>query len=409
MIYAGSIRAVERQIDDLIKNESTVANVVASFVSGAGASAAKLHQMLHHDELGAVAKGTGIALGRIVVMQLVYEAAARCTAVVTPLHAAAADSVPAHVRTMDWEMDFLRPLTIEVAFTRGNAVIAVCTTWAGYVGILTGMTTACPSPYSVSVNFRVSNTGTLWTNISKTLHGAWPVGFLVRHVLCSVGTYDAAVAALATSELIAPCYVVVAGSTAGQGRLITRERTDEVSPWDAASMGDVVQPNMDHWSKDRDEDIMNSMRRRSDVRKALAVRARRAEPSDDSAREALWRLAAPPYVCNDITIYGVVMVPATGAYETRLPGSKGFVMNARGRPTTSYDTCVKCVQWYDPGLNSSAQCKHAGEWHDTYEKCSTLKCAFGLGPSNIGKSHWGCCYETEKATACRKSSPHRPR
>lgn len=42
---------------------------------------------------------------------------------------------------MDWGMEFLKPLTIEVDFVKGGRSQYVATTWVGYVGVLTGMHT----------------------------------------------------------------------------------------------------------------------------------------------------------------------------------------------------------------------------------------------------------------------------
>jgi len=60
---------------------------------------------------------------------------------------------------MDWELSFLKPLTIEIIFRRGNVPVSICTTWVGYLGILTGMTLNNPDPVSVSVNFRITDKG----------------------------------------------------------------------------------------------------------------------------------------------------------------------------------------------------------------------------------------------------------
>lgn len=94
---------------------------------------------------------------------------------------------------MDWGMEWLRPLTIEVDFRRGGETQYVATTWVGYVGILTGMffsmkrnmrSKSCllgmrPYGYSVSVNFRVTS-GAYWKNIKKAILRAWPIGICLR-------------------------------------------------------------------------------------------------------------------------------------------------------------------------------------------------------------------------------------
>ena len=40
---------------------------------------------------------------------------------------------------MDWEMPELMPLTLEVEFRIKDKPVFVTSTWAGYIGVLTGM------------------------------------------------------------------------------------------------------------------------------------------------------------------------------------------------------------------------------------------------------------------------------
>lgn len=75
-------------------------------------------------------------------------------------------------------MDFLKPLTIEVEFQTNGITIFSATTWAGYVGILTGVRT---NGFSISVNFRSTSKGSSWSNVKNLLSYDWPVGFLVRY------------------------------------------------------------------------------------------------------------------------------------------------------------------------------------------------------------------------------------
>jgi N-acylethanolamine-hydrolysing acid amidase len=93
---------------------------------------------------------------------------------------------------MDWDLPQLRDLTIEVKFFRnlnsfkkldfqkGGKTLFLASSWAGYVGVLTGVR---PNSYSVSINFRRTEKGNLWQNIKQSLKGGWPTGFLVRVVL----------------------------------------------------------------------------------------------------------------------------------------------------------------------------------------------------------------------------------
>ena len=70
------------------------------------------------------------------------------------------------------------PLTIEVDFIRGGNVVSKATTWAGYIGVLTGVR---PEGFSVSVNYRRSEemaenpVRALLTNVQRGIARHWPV------------------------------------------------------------------------------------------------------------------------------------------------------------------------------------------------------------------------------------------
>merc|ERR1712137_235126 len=108
---------------------------------------------------------------------------------------------------MDWELPDLKALTIEIEFCRGEQTLFVCTTWPGYVGVLTGMR---PGAYSCSVNFRVTGSNYL-VNLRNAVTYCWPIGFLLRAVLEEDVDYATAVRSLAASELISPVYFTCCG------------------------------------------------------------------------------------------------------------------------------------------------------------------------------------------------------
>jgi hypothetical protein len=117
---------------------------------------------------------------------------------------------------------------------------------------------------------------------------------------------------------MAPTYITVAGTRAGEGIIITRERTESVNPLNmAATAGKpLVQTNMDHFhveslSEEFDwQDICNS-RFRFGVAKAALEKPNITE-------EEVWNiLSTPPCLAHD-TIYTVSMNPSTGYYVTRV-------------------------------------------------------------------------------------------
>lgn len=494
-VYRDAILAADAILDEQLRAVApTVGPIARSIVETAGSAATLLKRVMYADDLRAIADLLGLPLGRAISLQLIYEASAMCTSVVTPIDPTlpAPQQTTAHIRTMDWEMDFLKPLTVELVFTKTGCAPFVCATWVGYVGVLTGMRLDQANPsanFSVSVNFRAAGDGTIWTNLKRTVDGAWPIGYLVRETLERASGFDQAVEFLRRSELIAPVYFTVAGPRPSDSVLITRTRkhgtrldADDPEPtpdrpfderlWRGAEHdGTVIQCNADWWSTRSNDDVMESFERRRLVERGLERRlanvrnsaAQRREdsdpdsaavaapdvgpaavPSDDERRkryiethewaESLWEVMSRDPICNEITIYGTLMVPALGVFETRIPavqappprvaagrlGTLGLratdlraVLPARLRrlDTSAFETCERCHQCYDPVLNAPGQCAHAKPWHAKYADCDKLSCAWGLGPGRIGCQHWGCCFSTDRnaMALCPKSSRHVPK
>mmetsp|Transcript_9546 Transcript_9546/g.26746 ORF Transcript_9546/g.26746 Transcript_9546/m.26746 type:complete len:457 (+) Transcript_9546:257-1627(+) len=384
---------VDRDISDLLGERrgpflSGVTNSLFSALVSSGA-------VYYSDEIKAMAKVAGIPVGKAALLQLVYEAAAQCTAFLTT----GKDGVPIHARTMDWEMDFLKPLTVTLIFFKGGKEIFRGPSWAGYVGILTGLK---KNAYSVSVNFRLAD-GTFWDNVKCAAANAWPIGFLVRECLSNRSSYAEAVAALELSDLIAPTYFVVCGVNPGEGILLTRGRSQSIQPLTLSGRRGIVQPNQDHWDSQACNDVMNSRERRQ-------LGYLQLEQMEHALRDdpfaALWLLLSQEPIWNDITVYGAVMCPATGEYEARLPNSMTGFLPAFGEPGDDKVECARCHRPFNPDLNPKGFCSHAGTWHSTYADCSKIKCAMGLGASRIGLAHYSCCYSTDFSGHCPKSNRH---
>ena len=71
-----------------------------------------------------------------------------------------------------------------------------------------------------------------------------------------------------------------------------------------------------------------------------------------------------------------------------------------------WKTCKNCNSRYHPSLNCVGECLHSGEWHDTFDKCSYMKCGWNLGIKNVGKCHYSCCFSTQHDSLCDKSHKH---
>ena len=108
--------------------------------------------IMYREELLSISKQTSIDAGLLLLLQLVYEAFAACTSVIVKT-----ERYPIHIRTMDWNLPILRKLTFQAKFKFKNKTLFTGTTWAGYLGILTGMRhpqTKEEEAYSISINYR---------------------------------------------------------------------------------------------------------------------------------------------------------------------------------------------------------------------------------------------------------------
>ncbi|CAF0844433.1 unnamed protein product [Adineta steineri] len=401
-LYIDQFREVEKKIDSMITDiigqfaGPMLEKILSTIMSGI----TRLGLVYYGQELKGFSEITGIPLGKLVLIQFVYECFACCTSIVCKDEQ---NNIPIHIRTMDWELDFLKPLTIDVDFQKNGQTIFKATTWVGYVGILTGMRTQ--DGYSVSVNFRHTG-GSLGTNLKTALTAGWPIGFLVREVLESTHTYDIAVEQLAQSSIIAPCYFTICGTSQCRtfGTLLTRKQASEEKRWTVSDHGSIVQTNIDHWSSDNNEDILYSIKRRSLSRNVLDE----MKPINEYE---LWKLISEYPICNKITIYGTFMCPEYNIYHTRYPQDNVQFMS-KEKPQfipmadikdnvssllSSTHICHKCEREFNIDDNIGGNCKHIGTWHSKYNDCSYLKCGFNLGKTaSIGQQHWSCCYSLDR-------------
>lgn len=427
---------------------------VGSLLDSILASSVVSQRVLYIEEITAIAQQADLPVGKLIAMQLIYEACANCTSMIVP---SSFDTIPEetlyrHIRSMDWEMAFLKPLTLEASFVLEGKELFRCTTWAGYVGVLTGLARRDNS-FSIAVNFRAIGSGSFFTNLRHALKDSWPIGFLVRAALTEASGYAAAVSWLRGSKLIAPTYFTVCGSEPGQGCLITREREKEdsflgigdvypstltsknhaSSPCDAddeervleeraASQGillwsrgpphlpvvqAIVQTNMDHFEDDESCSILWSLQRRRLAIKSFQNHRSHAAGRKDHPQlpqpvpvERLWRWMSQVPIMNDITVYVTLMMPATGEYETRLPAPSFGVQRQNGKliSSTTHITkghCCVCHVEVVVDLNCPGKCRHLGTWHGTYADCKFVKCGRGLQVKDWGLAHWSCCFSTD--------------
>ncbi len=228
-----------------------------------------------------------------------------------------------HARNLDYPVDGLNGITASVTFVnssgaQGGAPARVLyhgTSFIGYVGLLTGMR---PGGFSVSVNQRTVNASqplqAFLENIQSALSGGQSIGMFLRTALQEEASYTSALRRLNSTKLIAPVYLTMAGTHAGEGAVITRNRDHaDLSHGLAAGIWALQSPpaswfrletNYDHWAP------------AGDKRRATAYAEMNKLSPAVLDGQALFQVLSTPPVLNGDTRYTAVMSAATGEYYT---------------------------------------------------------------------------------------------
>uniref|UniRef100_A0A2K6N5R0 Acid ceramidase n=1 Tax=Rhinopithecus bieti TaxID=61621 RepID=A0A2K6N5R0_RHIBE len=143
----------------------------------------------------------------------------------------------------------LKPLTVNLDFQRNNKTVFKASSFAGYVGMLTGFK---PGLFSLTLNERFSVNGG-YLGILEWILGkkdAMWIGFLTRTVLENSTSYEEAKNTLTKTKILAPAYFILGGNQSGEGCVITRDRKESLDVYELdAKQGRwyVVQTNYDRW------------------------------------------------------------------------------------------------------------------------------------------------------------------
>ncbi|XP_072262264.1 acid ceramidase [Pyxicephalus adspersus] len=211
------------------------------------------------EEIKGVADAAGLPLGEIMLFNIFYEVFSVCTSVVAQdssgklLHARNLDFglfLGWDVKNSSWMVtELLKPLVANLNFQQNNKTVFMSTSFAGYIGMLTGMK---PSVLTLTMNERFSLDGGYIGILEWILgrrQGMW-MGFLTRSVLENATSYDEAKTLLSKTEMLAPAYFILGGNTSGEACVITRSRTSSLNFWEMDTQkGEwfVLETNYDHW------------------------------------------------------------------------------------------------------------------------------------------------------------------
>ncbi|KAI4827066.1 hypothetical protein KUCAC02_030492 [Chaenocephalus aceratus] len=249
-------------------------------------------------EIRGMAAHMGGSISDVIILNFAYEISAFCTSIV----AQDTNGTVYHGRNLDYPHDVLRNLTMDVIFLKNGKVAYRGTSFAGYVGLWTGQS---PNKFTVSGDQRGSDhRWNWWKNVVSAFLLRWsPVSWLVRETLEEAEDFQDAVMRLAKIPIITGVYYIVGGVRAGEGAVITRDRSGPADIWPLIPINGGwyrVETNFDHWLPPPARD-----HRRDAAKKAL-----NATGQDHINMETLYQVLSMYPVCNGITVYTTIMSAA---------------------------------------------------------------------------------------------------
>lgn len=191
-IYLDRIKVVLNKIRPLYIQYLSAANLAISTYRLFGGI------IMYHNEIDEIAKILEISFAECLLLQLTYEAFSACTSALVEV-----DHQMVHFRTMDWALPELKDITIRIKMYDGDRYLFEAISWAGFVGILTGIK---PHKFTISLNYRRSKGGSLFDNLKMLITGAYPSSYFIRELLSN----DVSLLAnIKQVDLISPAYFIV--------------------------------------------------------------------------------------------------------------------------------------------------------------------------------------------------------
>jgi N-acylethanolamine-hydrolysing acid amidase len=206
----------------------------------------------HYDkyyEIAGMAKLANVNPSLALLANYVYEFESFCTSIITRLQ----NGTILHMRNLDFDFpDRMRDVTYIAKFYDGDTYLYEGVMFGGLVAMQTG---SRPGHYSVTLNQRTPSDGSsvvdILENISLLLMSYNQACWSIRDTLYACSNFTCAVDRLTHETHIAPSYIIIAGTQANEGVVITRDR---FGPANIRSLSDeqwyLVQTNFDHFDGD---------------------------------------------------------------------------------------------------------------------------------------------------------------
>eukprot|EP01114_Cavostelium_apophysatum_P004329 TRINITY_DN1453_c0_g1_i1.p1 TRINITY_DN1453_c0_g1~~TRINITY_DN1453_c0_g1_i1.p1 ORF type:complete len:495 (-),score=141.68 TRINITY_DN1453_c0_g1_i1:82-1533(-) len=296
-------------------------NTANAVLPDGGTSIELLGETLNNDyfppelaqEIQGCAASLGISVGWLTMMNLAYEISDACTSIVAQTE----DGKILHARNLDfWDgmgfTDSLKDLAFQADYQKGGNTLFYATTFSGFVGVLSGFK---PNAFSMTIDTRFypDGLGDMFYEViaAITEKNASLVTFLSRDVFTNENDFDAALENLSDGELIADVYYILAGVSAGEGAVISRNRLNASDVWllDADNgRWFEVQTNYDHWEQPP----------WFDNRVTPANNAMNAMGRANLTLDGMFEVLTVKPVLNLQTTYTILACPADGTYQAYL-------------------------------------------------------------------------------------------
>ena len=204
---------------------------------------------------------------------------------------------------MDWDMPYLKKMTIKLKVFDKDKHLYTAISWPGYIGMATAISS---QKYTIALNFRPGNESLL-NGYSNAKSMQWPSTYLIRYCLDNQFDYETTLEYLKKSNLISKCYFTL--STKNINHIIGRSPEEVV--FHKESKLTLVQTNNDSQGE---IDVLYSNKRRK-----LCVTYMDSFMNDNfTKKEYLKNMLVYPLL-NEETIYACTMNPEELDIECYVP------------------------------------------------------------------------------------------
>ncbi|XP_047572572.1 acid ceramidase [Lutra lutra] len=272
------------------------------------------------EEMKGIAAVTEIPLGEIISFNVFYEFFTICTSIITEdkeghlLHGRNMDFgvfLGWNINNNTWVVtEQLKPLTVNLDFQRNNKTVFKASSFAGYVGMLTGFK---PGLLSLTLNERFNINGGYMGVIEWILgkKDAMWIGFITRSVLENSTSYEEAKNILTKTKILAPAYFILGGNKTGEGCVITRDRKQSLDVYELNTKQErwyVVQTNYDRWKSPFF----------LDDRRTPAKMCLNQTTQENISFATIYDVLSTKPVLNKLTVFTALMDVTKDQYETYL-------------------------------------------------------------------------------------------